>query len=117
MMSFTPKTPITIDQCLTEWHEASVNGDFRKGLAPALRGYELALLAADGLHEKMFLSYLKIATDELHHKLFPQTIGNQDFTVVCSFCNKTITDSPHVLGVNVSICAECIALASRAVNK
>jgi len=105
------------DDRLSEWQVAMAEGDFGRALLLALEGYELSLKQGDELLKKQFVSNLKIATDQLHETLVVPPDGEHDFKRICSFCYKPIGNSLFVLGASVSICAECIALASKLIRK
>ena len=96
-----------------QYEYAISSGDYIGALSSALGGYILTHSNGDRLYEKLFLSNIKIVTDKLHAELIPPSNGTQaDFKTVCSFCYKAIEDRQPVYGVGVSICADCIRLAS-----
>ncbi len=104
----------SIDSCFNEWEQAVAAGRYEEALMPALTGYMVSRSEGDKVHEMMLLSYLKIATDKAHERLFPKydrDEGRANFSDTCSFCCREFGEMPHVLGANVSICAECIKFA------
>ncbi len=105
-----------IDYYYAEWDKALAHGDVEKALTVAFVGYELSRSGASELHERYFFNCLIIAASQLHERLIPQYSRRDHFKDRCSFCGALIEGRPHVLGADVSICSDCITLASNVIK-
>jgi hypothetical protein len=99
---------------MSKWDEALTRNDFEEGLATAFAGCQWAVANGDSLHKKAFVSFMKIAIDEL----FKASIGplpsdsRQDLdAIACSFCSRKFDGKEMVQGVNAAICSGCVKLA------
>lgn len=81
--------------------------NYRDCLKAAIDGYGLANSINNESHEKLFLAYLRTASRELYEQTSLRSIDSSNTKKYCSFCRTKKKDL--VLGLDVSICRDCIS--------